>query len=214
MFTQRLGSHWKDFDISVNHLDLTLMSELLSSTGIADEKVLNAVENLQPQGVINALTLGHDHVGYYASANLEQISLASWKGSPSVKSLDGYMELYGDRGLFSFADSDGFEAYFPSVYKDYLAIDEATGSINVSWEADDKLLTVRSNIIRAKLDAGSSNIMFSAQQTIPSGGNPPDVSLLIGARNLDAQQRNKYLPYKMPENLDKWLKEAILECGC
>ena len=64
---------------------------------------------------------------------------------------------------------DGFEAYFPSVYKDYLAIDEATGSINVSWEADDKLLTVRSNIIRAKLDAGSSNIMFSAQQTIPSG---------------------------------------------
>jgi uncharacterized protein (TIGR02099 family) len=211
VFTQRLGSHWQDFDISVNHLDLTLMSELLSSTGIADEKVLNAVESLQPQGVINALTLGHDHAGYYASANLEQIGLASWKGSPSVKSLDGYMELYGDRGLFSFADSDGFEAYFPSVYKDYLAIDEATGSINVSWEADDKLLTVRSNIIRAKVDAGSSNIMFSAQQTIPSGGNPPEISLLIGARNLDAAQRNKYLPYTMPKQLDDWLKESILD---
>jgi uncharacterized protein (TIGR02099 family) len=211
VFTQRLGSHWKDFDISVNHLDLTLISELLSSTQIADKKVLNAVEKLQPQGVINTLTLGHDHVGYYASANLEKISIASWKGSPGVKHLDGYIELYGDRGLFSFADSDGFEAYFPSVYKDYLTIDEALGSINVSWEADDKLLTVRSNIIRTKLDAGNSNILFSAQQTIPSGGNPPDVTLMIGARNLDARQRDKYLPYSMPPQLDKWLKEAILD---
>jgi uncharacterized protein (TIGR02099 family) len=211
VFTQRLGSHWKDFDISVNHLDLTLMSELLSSTQIADKKVLHAVEKLRPQGVINTLTLGHDHVGYYASANLEKISIASWKGSPGVKHLDGYIELYGDRGLFSFADSDGFEAYFPSVYKDYLTIDEALGSINVSWEADDKLLTVRSNIIRTKLDAGNSNILFSAQQTIPSGGNPPDVTLLIGARNLDAQHRDKYLPYSMPPQLDKWLKEAILD---
>jgi uncharacterized protein (TIGR02099 family) len=211
VFTQRMGSDWKNFDVSVNHLNLTLMSELLSSTQIADEKILNAVKNLRPEGVINALTLGHDHVGYYASANLEKINIASWKGSPSVKSLDGYVEVYGDRGLFSFADTDGFEAYFPSVYKDYLTIDEAAGSINVSWQADDNLLTVRSNVLRTKLDAGSSNIMFSAQQTIPSEGNPPDVSLLIGARNLDASYRNKYLPYTMPESLNKWLTESILD---
>lgn len=211
VFTQRLGSQWQDFDISVNHLDLTLISELLSSTQIADKKVLNAVENLQPQGVINALTLGQDHVGYYASANLERIGIASWKKSPAVKGLDGYIEIYGDRGLFSFSDSDGFEAYFPSAYKDYLTIDEASGSINVAWEADDKLLTVRSNIIRTKLDTGSSNIMFSVQQSIPSEGNPPDVSLLIGARNLDAQQRNKYLPYRMPEQLNKWLRDSIVD---
>lgn len=211
VFTQRLGSHWKDFDVSVNHLNLTLLSELISSTQIADKKVLNALEKLQPQGVINALTLGHDHVGYYASANLEQIDIASWKKSPAVKGLDGYIEIYGDRGLFSFADSDGFEAYFPTAYKDYLAIDKATGSINVAWEADENLLTVRSNIIRTKLDAGNSAIMFSAQQTIPSGGNPPDISLLIGARDLDAQQRNKYLPYRMSAQLDKWLKESIVD---
>ena len=211
VFTQRLGSQWQDFDISVNHLDLTLISELLSSTQIADKKVLNAVEKLQPQGVINALTLGQDHVGYYASANLKQIGITSWKQSPAVRGLDGYIEIYGDRGLFSFADNDGFEAYFPSAYKDYLTIDEATGSINVSWEADDNLLTVRSNIIRTKLDAGSSNILFSVQQAIPSEGTPPDVSLLIGARNLDASQRNKYLPYRMSAQLDKWLKESIVD---
>ncbi len=211
VFTQRLGSHWKDFDVSVNHLDLTLVSELLSTTQVADEKVLNAVEKLQPKGLINALTLGHDHVGYYASANLEKITVDSWKGSPSVKSLDGYLELYGDSGLFSFNDSDGFEVYFPSVYKEYLGIDQAQGSINLSWQAEDKLLTVRSDVIRTKLDAGNANIMFSVQQSIPAKGIAPDVSLLIGARNLDAQYRNKYLPYTMPEQLNKWLREAIVD---
>ena len=63
--------------MSVNHLDLTLLTELLGKTQIADEKVLNAFDNLQPRGSISALTLGHDHVGYYASANLEQLSLSS-----------------------------------------------------------------------------------------------------------------------------------------
>ena len=211
VFTQRLGSHWQDFDISVNHLNLTLISEMLSSTRIADEKVLRAVETLQPQGIINALTLGHDHAGYYASANLERIDLNSWKKSPAVRGLDGYIEIYGDRGLFSFADNDGFEAYFPTTYKNYLPIDKATGSINVSWEADAAQLTVRSNVIRTEMDAGSASIMFSAQQTISPDGNPPEVSLLIGARNLDAQKRNKYLPYTLSAQLDKWLKESILE---
>ncbi len=211
VFTQRLGSHWQDFDISINHLNLTLLSELLTSTQIADEKVLKAVETLQPQGIINALTLGHDHAGFYASANLEKIDINSWKKSPAVKGLDGYMEIYGDRGLFSFADSDGFEAYFPSTYKNYLPIDKATGSINVSWEADAAQLTVRSNIIRTEMDAGSASIMFSSQQTISPDGDPPEVNLLIGARNLDAQKRNKYLPYTISAQLDKWLKESILE---
>lgn len=211
VFTQRLGSHWKDFDVSVNHLDLSLLSELLAKTQIADEKVLNAFDNLQPRGSISALTLGHDHVGYYASANLEKLSLSSWNGSPGVKSLDGYVEIYGDRGLFSFADNDGFEAYFPSAYKDYLTIDQATGSVNVSWEADKNMLTVRSNSIRTQLDAGSSNILFSAQQTIPANGSPPDVTLMIGARNLDASKRKKYLPKNIPERLDRWLEEAIVD---
>ena len=211
VFNQRLGSHWHDFDLSVNHLDLTLVSELLYTTRIAEQKVLDIVDRLQPRGTVDALTLGHNEAGYYASANLQALDIAAWKKAPGVKGLDGYLEIYGSHGLFSLADSDGFEAFFPTVYKEYQSIEKAEGTINFSWDADIKKLTMRSDVMRAELDVGVASFLFSAEQFIPSQGQPPAISLLIGARDLDAKKRNKYLPYRMPETLRTWLETAILD---
>ncbi len=211
VFNQRLGSQWHDFDLSVNHLDLTLMSELLYTTRIAEQKILDIVDRLKPQGMVEALTLGHDEIGYYASANLQGLGIAPWKKAPGVKGLDGYLEVYGSHGLLSVADTDGFEALFPTVYKNYQTIEKAQGTINFSWDEDSKQLTLRSDVMRAELDAGVASILFSIEQPIPAKDNPPSVSLLIGARDLDANKRNKYLPYRMPGQLRKWLEESILD---
>ena len=211
VFNQRLGSKWHDFDLSVNHLDLTLMSELLYATRIADQKILDIVDRLKPQGMVDALTLGQDEIGYYASANLRGLGIAAWKKAPGVKGLDGYLEVYGSHGLLSVADNDGFEALFPTVYQDYQNIEKAQGTINFSWDENNKQLTLRSDVMRAELDAGVASILFSIEQPIPSQGNPPSVSLLIGGRDLDAKKRNKYLPYRMPEELRKWLEQSILD---
>ena len=211
VFNQRLGSHWHDFDLSVNHLDLTLVSELLYTTRIAEQKVLDIVDRLQPRGIVDALTLGHNEAGYYASANLQALDLAAWKKAPGVKGLDGYLEVYGSHGLFSLADRDGFEAFFPTVYKSYQSIEKAEGTINFSWDKDINKLTMRSDVMRAELDVGVASILFSAEQFIPSQGQPPAISLLIGARDLDAKKRNKYLPYRMPDKLRTWLQTAVLD---
>jgi len=211
VFNQRLGSKWHDFDLSVNHLDLTLMSELLYTTRIADQKILDIVDRLKPQGMVDALTLGHDEIGYYASANLQGLGISAWEKAPGVKGLDGYLEVYGSHGLLSVADTDGFEALFPTVYNDYQSIEKAQGTINFSWDETEKQLTLRSDVMRAELDAGVASILFSIEQPIPAKDNPPSVSLLIGGRNLDANKRNKYLPYRMPEPLTKWLEESVLD---
>jgi uncharacterized protein (TIGR02099 family) len=211
VFNQRLGSQWHDFDLSVNHLDLTLMTELLYTTRIADQKILDIVDRLKPQGMVDALTLGHNEIGYYASANLQGLGVAAWKKAPGVKGLDGYLEVYGSHGLLSVADTNGFEALFPTVYKDYQSIEKAQGTINFSWDEADKQLRLRSDVMRAELDAGVASILFSIEQPIPAKDNPPSVSLLIGGRDLDPKMRNKYLPYRMPGQLRKWLEESLLD---
>jgi uncharacterized protein (TIGR02099 family) len=211
VFNQRLGSQWHDFDLSVNHLDLTLMSELLYATRIADQKILDIVDRLKPRGMVDALTLGHDEIGYYASANLQGLEIAPWKKAPGVKGLDGYLEVYGSHGLLSVADNDGFEALFPTVYENYQTIEKAQGTINFSWDEVSKQLTLRSDVMRAELDAGVASILFSIEQPIPAKDNPPSVSLLIGGRDLDAKKHKKYLPYRMPGQLRKWLEESILD---
>ena len=52
---------------------------------------------------------------------------------------------------------------------------------------------------------------FLSSRAIPSEGNPPDVSLIDWCAQSGCQQRNKYLPYRMPGQLNKWLAESIVD---
>lgn len=210
VFNQRLGSRWRDFDISVNQLDVTVLSDLLRETKVPSAKLLKAIDELRPRGDLSALTLGKNKAGYYASANLDNISVRPYKGAPGVKNINGYLEVQGSGGLFHLADSDGFELFFPKVYKDYLHVEKAEGTVYLDWQSQTSMLTSRSTSMKTTLDAGTSNIMFSVEQRLPANGLAPEVNLIIGGRDLDAAFIDKYLPYKTPARLSKWLKTAVL----
>lgn len=210
VFNQRLGSRWQDFDISVNQLDVTVLSDLLRETKVPSAKLLKAIDELRPRGDLSALTLGKNEAGYYASANLDNISARPYKGAPGVKNINGYLEVQGSGGLFHLADSDGFEVFFPKVYKDYLHVEKAEGTVYLDWQPQTSMLTSRSTSMKTTVDAGTSNIMFSVEQQLPANGLAPEVNLIIGGRDLDAAFIDKYLPYKTPARLSKWLKTAVL----
>ncbi|MDG2502109.1 MAG: AsmA-like C-terminal region-containing protein [Porticoccaceae bacterium] len=210
VFNQRLGSRWQDFDISVNQLDVTVLSDLLRETKIPSAKLLKTIDELRPRGDLSALTLGKNEAGYYASANLDNISMRPYRGVPGVKNINGYLEVQGSGGLFHLADSDGFEVFFPKVYKDYLPVEKAEGTVYVDWQPQKNMLISRSTAMKTTIDAGTSNVMFSVEQPWPPKGRPPEVNLIIGGRDLDAAYIDKYLPYKTPERLSKWLKTAVL----
>jgi len=208
VFSQKLGSRWQDFDISMNQLDLTILSDLLRETKIPAKNLLDAIDILRPRGELSALTLGHNKGGYYASANLDDISARPYKGAPGVKRINGYLEVQGSGGFFHLADTDGFEVFFPKLYKEYLLVEESEGTVYVNWQPEK--LVVRSTAMKTTVDAGTSNILFSVEQQIPANGVAPEVNLVIGARDIDAAYMNKYLPYTTPAKLSNWLTSAIL----
>ena len=210
VFTQRLGSRWQDFDVSFNHLDLTVLADLLGQTRMPSNKILEIIDELQPQGSLGALTLGHAETGYYVQANLDGIEMKPYKGVPGVKGLNGYIELDETGGLFHIDDSDGFDVYFPLVYRDYISVKKALGTTYLDWQPDNKTLVVRSEPILTVIDAGTALIMYSVEQQLPSNGVAPVVSLVVGGRDIDAKYSSQYLPYKMPAALSSWLDTAVL----
>ena len=210
VFTQRLGSRWRDFDVSVNRLDLNVLTDLLRQTRLPADRLLNIIDQVRPEGSLRALTLGQNEKGYYASANLQSINMQNYKGAPALKGVDGYLEVHGQGGLFHIADSDGFDVWFTKVYRDYLHVDSAEGTIYLDWQSEQKTLKVESEPVKTVVDAGTSHIMFSVEQQFHSEGLPPEVNLVIGGRDIDASYSKQYLPYKMPETLRKWLKTAIV----
>lgn len=210
VFSQRLGSEGQDFDISVNHLDLNVMTDLLRETKIPTAKIVQMIDRLRPSGNVSALTVGKNKNGYYASANLDEVSINHYKASPGVKDVNGYLEIQGSSGFFYLADSDGFDVFIPKVYKNYLPVKQAQGTVFFDWQAQTKTLTTRSTVIKTTVDAGLSNIMFSVQQQLSNKGLAPEVNLLIGGRDIDAAYMKKYLPYKTPAKLSNWLTNSVL----
>ena len=210
VFTQRLGSQWQDFDMAVNYLDLTLLTNLLLETRIAPLKMLAVLDQLRPQGDLNALTLGRNQKGYYLAANLDDITLNPYKGVPGIKGINGYLEMQAAGGLFYINDVDGFDVLFPTVYEEYLAVEGAEGTVFLNWGADRDKLNIRSAGVSAKVDAGQVDVLFSVAQIIPANGRAADLNIIIGGRHLDASYVDKYLPYKLPADLSRWLKTSII----
>ena len=209
VFSERLGSQWEDFDVSINHLNLNLLSDLLEKTDALTDSVLTTVDKLRPRGELSVLTFGHNKAGYFASANLENINVSPFKGAPGIKGVNGYLEIEGTKALFHIEDNDGFQLFFPKVYKDYLPVEKAAGTVHAQFNGSDKNLIIRSSNITAQVEAGNANFLFSVERN--KNTSIPEVALMIGASDINAAYFNEYLPYKLSPPLLNWLNASNLK---
>ena len=210
LFSQRLQYQWFDFDVSMNHLNLSLLSDLIEQTNVINEGVLKTLDQLRPRGDLSVLTFGHNQSGYFASANLTDIDIEPFKGIPGVRGVNGYVEIEGNKGLFHIDDKDGFSLLFPAVYRDYLRLEQALGTVYIQANAKEKTTIVRSSVIDAKTEAGAASFLFSVKQDNSEQKSRPTVTLIVGANNIDAAYTDQYLPYKLSPPLLQWLQGANL----
>ena len=209
VFSQRLSAQQQGFDVSISHLNLTLLSDLLKQADVLNNQILQAIDTLSPRGQLSVLTFGQQHSGYYASANFTNIDLSPYKGVPGIKGLTGYLEIKNNEGLFHLNDSDGFEVLFPAVYKDYIRVLDAQGTVYLELDSQNRSLSVYSSVIETEVEAGLANIIFSVEQNRAVKDSNPEVNLIIGGQNIDAKYKDQFLPYKMSQSFSGWLKTSI-----
>ncbi len=206
--TQQLGLGWQEFNASFNHVDLELLTNLLSQGEIVSEAVRNRLLSMVPKGRLSAFSIGSDKNGFYLSANLNSCNIQPYKGFPGLKNINGYLEINQSKGLFHISDVDGFEIFFPKSYKDYLPINEAKGTIYFDWQSAQQLEVI-SDAISTKIEAGDSQVRFAIQQPRQGDDRTPKLNLLIGARDLDLSLTEKYLPFTMPQKSSDWVKKSV-----
>jgi uncharacterized protein (TIGR02099 family) len=211
LYSQRFDLPWRDYDVSVNYINLSFLSGLIEKANIADDAALNIIDQLDLQGELSALTYGHNKAGYFASANITDVDMAPFKGIPGVKGVDGYVEVSGNQSLVHLADQDGLSLFFPGVYKDYLPINKALGTIYIAADSTNQTTVVRSSLLKTELAAGNANFLFSVALDTSPEKTAPITTLLIGATDIDASYTHQYLPYKLSPPLLKWLQEANLK---
>ena len=168
---------------------------------VAAEKVSITEESKEKNSVQNVTPL------FVLSANLDQVAVESWKGAPGVKGLDGYLELSPNHGLVEF-NSSNLEMAFTPVYKHSLLFDSATGQ--VGWTIKDKHLSLKSGPLFLTGDHGPATGLLGLNIPLVKGASDfPKMSLMIGIRNTDALDRNKFIPYFLNKGFLDWMDKSV-----
>ena len=211
LFSKPLLTASNYFDVSVNYVNLSLLSELVAKANIGNDKTLDLIDQLELQGELSALTYGYNDRGYFASAHVKDVDVAPILGIPGIKGADGYVEVEGNKALIHIDDQNGVSLFFPKVYTDYLKIEQANGTVYVENDPVASTSVVRSSVMQAALDAGEATFLFSVEQDKTLPKKPPATTLLIGAKDLDASYAERYLPYKLPQRLFNWLQQSNMQ---
>ena len=94
-FLQKMGAHWGTGSLAVSQMNLGLLDDILVKTRLVPDAVLDVVQQLQPTGNIRNLhlnvSLEAEQPEVHLHAKLDDIAVASWRGAPAARQINGYI---------------------------------------------------------------------------------------------------------------------------
>ncbi|HKK22085.1 MAG TPA: DUF3971 domain-containing protein, partial [Pseudohaliea sp.] len=175
--------------------------------GLAD-----ALGVLAPRGDVRALELTLDDLrapakAWELTARVDDLAVESWRGAPGAAGADAFVRLYPGGGDVRL-DSEGLVLAFPKVYREPLAYAAVHGDLSLAWDSDQ--LWIRSGLLEAEGEEGTARALLGLHIPFTPGTDVgPAMELLVGLRDSRTRYRDKYLPYRLPEALRRWLADAV-----
>lgn len=214
--------------VRADNIDVSLIAQFAASSGLLSESAREQLEQYAPRGKLENFSIqlplaenSQEHV--LIKTNLNNVDVASVRGSPNMWGLDGYAEIDFDlasRSATGFAEveSNRFRINIPNVFTSIWDHNYVNGSIGFSLDLSEGMhLRLKSNAVVAETDAVEGRIQFTSIINRPNEGEPiADFELLVGALRFDAAGRSAYLP-DAPQvneglaNVMQWLDGAILD---
>ena len=210
LYSQSVGANRQDVMLAVERFKLDAVSTLLTEVWVGSDTLPAWLESLALKGVLDDLRIGKKAGEYFAEARLQGVHSLSTRGIPGLAGIDGEFKIRDHSARISIDDRDGFAIDFANIYPAALAVDALQGEILLSWVPALKALTISSDVMQVAVDAGLVSIQFSTRSLIPSNGAAPEVQLLIGGSDIDAQHYPKYLPENLSPKLKEWLVDAAV----
>jgi uncharacterized protein (TIGR02099 family) len=209
-FSKYIDAGEKDFEIILDTIDVEDSVQIFRELVNDDHWISDMAQRLELGGRLRRLHFGMGVNGYFGAAELHEFRSLANGAMPGVRDLDAVVQLDGTQAIFNLNDKNGVKIHFARVYDEPLDLQSLQGRFNISATSSLSAFKIRSDLINAKLDAGTVNAMFSLRADMPLSDSAPDMNILIGGRNIDARFREKYFPKKTPAGLKTWLQKAII----
>ena len=193
-------------------LDLVSSSSLLRDTGYLAEKWQSVVDALAPAGLMRniAVELQQGEQGiadYQLRAELANVDVSPWRGSPGAKGLNGFLEVGKNRGMV-IIDTPSLQLSFPDLYDKPFVLGEARGEVR--WNIADQRLKLYSGPISARDEKRPLAALLRLDLPLVADAEvAPQMTLLVSGQNVPAARHRQFVPKILNDDLRQWLSEAI-----
>ncbi len=208
----------KQVSASGQHVNVSMLTELLLATDILPRKGQQQLEDYRPGGsltnvelvvpLVRDLRLGDEPPAplFKLEANIEDVSSLAVGGAPGGTGMTGYLSL-DDRQGTVFVDSDDFTLSFPNLFLDGWSFEKSQVVVNWDIAASGDINVTSSGI---NLYLTEESLVFGAFSLLLSDTEEDVLALKVGINDLDASKAHQLVPsHVVDEGIYNWLRSSI-----
>lgn len=204
------------FAVAADHLDLGTLNAMVLAADLLPSHAAQVLATLQPTGrlidpqVDIDLDLPDRIAGY--RTGLDNVAVASWKGSPAVRGVSGRIIGSGHGGVLTLAGTSELAMLFPEAYSDYFRVGQVSGEVGFTLDDDYSTLEIQGAPLEidAADGAGSIRAAFRLHQPLAPGVHG-ELWLSAGIRASTSAYARQYIPRVLEPELQQWLDRALGE---
>lgn len=200
--------------LAIDRVSIDDWMSWLNRAGLTETRVGEILASLAPSGEMENIDLkflANTDEKFKLRANLKNISVEEFRGSPGVSSVNAFMQASANQGLVEIRDGENIDLFFPKLYKESFRLDKVSGI--VSWQIDkrNQRTWVASNVVRAVSGGEAVSGKFFLGLPFKREHGEPWMTLSLGMESTAAKRYQQFLPFTVPDTLERWLQRSVGE---
>lgn len=147
---------------------------------------------------------------FLLKANLQNISVNEWKGSPQIANLDGYIEASALSGFVQINSQKTFLMHYPDIFAQPFVFDTAQGEVGWRVEPENNQVLVNSGLLTMRGGLGVTNGYFYLDAPLERGSRLNELVLQIGLQGGKVSDHQRLIPFIVPDSIGRWIDDALV----
>ena len=185
-------------------IDIAGVRELLVRTFPVEEALIRWVVAMNPSGnVLNINGFVDESLGLGYSASISDVSLAAYRGTPTVANLQGQIVGH-DQSVMALINSNDAVLGFPNVFKEVWPMSHVQGQLTTFFR--DGVFAMRGRSIKGRLEGAAIAGGFSIYR--PPETRDQQIALQLNVDQVTVERSRSFVPHRLSEALYTWLQDA------
>ena len=201
----------EQFVLALQQWDVNPSMADVLALNVLPTRAQDILQTLEPSGALKNIELvwsSSSLADVRVQADVENLSVQPWLGSPGIEGLSGRVMFQRDKGGFVLDSASQLTLFFPKIYTQKHVFHQASGELEWSVVRD-RLLINGVNLslqsLDGKVDYGAG---FNLDAKIKKDAAPSNLRLEAGFTHAQLQELTDFIPLTLASSLLAWIEQS------